>query len=369
MRILHVHSTFNAGGPQVRVAQLVNHWGDAHEHLMVSSLPDQRGALDLIAPGARVTWLEDFPSLKAGWLWERLPTIGAALKRVKPDLLLTYNWGAVDVLLANRLFARLPAVHHEEGFGPEEAAGPLLRRSLYRRVALPGAVAVVVVSRALERIARTAWGQRRVEYVPNGVDVAALAAPPQPDAIPGLHKTDDTLVVGTLAGLRREKNLPRLVRAFAKAAEGLNARLVIVGEGSERAAIEAQAAACGVTDRLVMPGFLKHPARYVGLFDVFALPSDTEQFPISLVEAMGAGVPAIATDVGDVREIVSADNRPFVVSVADEDGFAAGLRHLLEDAALRRRLGAANRERVAAQYSFARCAGHYADLYARVAAR
>ncbi|WP_222874081.1 glycosyltransferase [Hankyongella ginsenosidimutans] len=79
--------------------------------------------------------------------------------------------------------------------------------------------------------------------------------PPQPDAIPGLHKTDDTLVVGTLAGLRREKNLPRLVRAFAKAAEGLNARLVIVGEGAERVAIEAQAAACGVTDRLVMPGF------------------------------------------------------------------------------------------------------------------
>ncbi|WP_222874082.1 glycosyltransferase [Hankyongella ginsenosidimutans] len=122
----------------MRVAQLVNHWGDAHEHLMVSSLPDQRGALDLIAPGARVTWLEDFPSLKAGRLWERLPTIGAALKRVKPDLLLTYNWGAVDVLLANRLFARLPAVHHEEGFGPEEAAGPLLRRSLYRRVACRG---------------------------------------------------------------------------------------------------------------------------------------------------------------------------------------------------------------------------------------
>lgn len=368
MRILHVHSTFNAGGPQVRVAQLINHWGDAHDHLMVASMPDQRGAMDLIAPGARVTWLEDFPSLKSGRLWERLPAIGAALRRVKPDLLLTYNWGAVDALLANRLFARLPAVHHEEGFGPEEAAGPLLRRSLYRRAALPGAKAVVAVSRSLERIARTAWGQKQVVYMPNGVDVAALAAPPQPDAIPGLHKTDDALLVGTLAGLRREKNLPRLVRCFARATIGLSARLAIIGEGAEREAIEAEAAACGVADRVVMPGFLKHPARYVGLFDVFALSSDTEQFPISLVEAMGAGVPAIATDVGDVREIVSADNRPFIIPPADEEGFAAGMRHLLEDVALRRRLGAANRARAAEHFSFAACAERYAALYARVAA-
>lgn len=369
MRILHVHSTFNAGGPQVRVAQLINHWGDAHEHLMVSGMPDQRGAMDLIDQTARITWLEDFPNLKAGRLWERLPEIGAALRQVKPDLLLTYNWGTTDLLMANRMFAHLPAVHHEEGFGPEEAARPLLRRSLYRRAAFPGAKALVVVSRTLERIARTAWGQgeSRVVYMPNGVDLAALAVPPQPDAIPGLVKQPEDLIVGTLAGLRPEKNLPRLVRCFAKAAAGLNARLVIAGDGPERATIAAQAAACGITDKIIMPGFLRHPARYVGLFDIFALSSDTEQFPISLVEAMGAGIPAISTDVGDVREIVAPDNRPFLVPPADEDGFAAGLRRLLGDAALRQRLGAANRARAAVHYSFTACADRYAALYARAA--
>ena len=99
-----------------------------------------------------------------------------------------------------------------------------------------------------------------------------------------------------------------------------------------------------------MPGFLADPARWIGHFDIFALSSDSEQFPISLVEAMAAGLPAVATAVGDVPAIVSDDNRPLIVEPDDEAAFAAALDSLADRRDLRRAIGAANREKAAADY-------------------
>ncbi|MBC7987755.1 MAG: glycosyltransferase, partial [Sphingomonadaceae bacterium] len=174
-------------------------------------------------------------------------------------------------------------------------------------------------------------------------------------------------VIGTLAGLRAVKNLPRLVRAFAAAGEG--ARLVIVGEGPERGAILAEAARLGVAERVSLPGFLPDPARYLGLFDIFALSSDSEQFPISLVEAMAAGLPVVATSVGDVAEMVAEPNRALLVDPKDELGFAASLARLIADPALRRALGEANRARAAAEFDEAAMLAAYRALYAETIGR
>jgi glycosyltransferase involved in cell wall biosynthesis len=76
-------------------------------------------------------------------------------------------------------------------------------------------------------------------------------------------------------------------------------------------AILAEAQRVGIADRMMMPGFLKDPARFVGLFDIFALSSDSEQYPISLVEAMAAARPVVATNVGDVAAMVCARKPPF----------------------------------------------------------
>jgi glycosyltransferase involved in cell wall biosynthesis len=94
-----------------------------------------------------------------------------------------------------------------------------------------------------------------------------------------------------LPGLRAVKNLPRLVRVVASLGE--HVWLAIVGEGPEREAIVAQARAVGMEQRLILPGFLPDPARCIGSFDIFALSSDSEQAPISLIEAMAAGRPAV----------------------------------------------------------------------------
>jgi glycosyltransferase involved in cell wall biosynthesis len=365
-RLLHLHSTFNLGGKEARAVALMNAWGDAFEHDIVSAVPAETAAAALIDPGVAARVRTDFPPLAGAPSLARWRALAAAMRGY--DLVLSYNWGAMDAVLANRLFARQPLVHHEDGFNEDEAARQKPARVLFRRLALPGAARLIVPSRNLERIALGQWRQpkARVAYVPNGVDIALYDAPPAPGAIPGFERRPGEVIVGTLAGLRPVKNLPRLVRAFAAAARtapDVAARLVIVGRGPEEAAIRAEAERQGVVDRLVLPGFVAHPHLYVGLFDIFALSSDSEQFPLSLVEAMAAARPAASTAVGDVAEIIAPANRPFLAAPADETALAQALARLIGDAELRAAIGAANRAKVAAEYDFAATARSYRAIY------
>jgi glycosyltransferase involved in cell wall biosynthesis len=118
-----------------------------------------------------------------------------------------------------------------------------------------------------------------------------------------------------------------------------------------------------------MPGFLPDPARWIGLFDIFALSSESEQFPISLVEAMAAGLPIAATAVGDTPSIVAEDNKPLIVSAEDEAALAAALDSLAAQPHLRRAIGAANREKAAALYDEKEMIAAYARLYGEAIGR
>ncbi len=373
-RILHAHSSFDLGGKEARAVALINAFGSDYEHDIVSADATALGAARLIDPAVphrlmppEIPPLEGWPSL-ARWR-----ALAAAISRY--DLLLTYNWGSMDAVMANRLFSRIPHIHHEDGFNEDELVRQKPKRVIFRRLALARTHRLIVPSRNLERIAQTVWHQppQRIAYIPNGIDTALFDTPPAPDAIPGFQRRAGEVVVGTLAGLRPVKNLPRLVRAFAAAVRSLPAaraatatpppRLIIVGSGPDEPAIRAEAAARGIAGQVLLPGFLAHPHRYAGLFDIFALSSDSEQFPISLVEAMAAGLPAVSTEVGDVREILSEPNRPYLAAPADEASLARHLAALIADPAARRRLGTANRARVASEFTHARMVASYRSLY------
>ncbi|WP_370174690.1 glycosyltransferase family 4 protein [Sphingobium abikonense] len=340
----------------------MNIWGAKARHSIMSADPSAMGARDAIDPGIDVTY-PDGPSFAGKPGRARYREIRAFLKGF--DLVLTYNWGAMDAVMAHRLGGGTakglpPLIHHEDGFNADEAEGLKIKRNLFRRIALQRAYGLVVPSVVLEGIARTVWRQPadRLHLIRNGIDVARYAAPPMTDAIPGLVRTPGKLLVGTLAGLRAVKNIPRLVRAVAAHKDRL--QLVVVGEGPEREAILAEAEAHGLQD-MHMAGFLDRPWRFVGLFDMFALSSDSEQFPISLVEAMAAGLPAASMDVGDVANMVAPENRPFVVR--DEQGLSHALGQLAADAGLRSRLGAANQARAARDFAEETMVNGYASLY------
>ena len=359
-RLLHVHGSFSLGGKEARAVRLMNLWGDRANHTIVSAAPDAMGARLAIDPAIDVSF-PDPPPLTGRAGAGRFRALGRFLSGF--DLVLTYNWGAMDAVMAHRLcfpFLRLPPlIHHEDGFNIEEAERLKTTRNIYRRVALQRAQAVVVPSIRLNEIARTTWRQpaSKVHLIRNGIDVARYADA-VPDAIPGLVRSPGKMLVGTLAGLRPVKNIPRLVRAIAPHRHAL--QLVVIGEGPERDVILAEATKHGLDD-ISLPGFLPDPARFLGLLDIFALSSDSEQFPISLVEAMAAGLPVASTDVGDVAQMVAPENQPFIA--IDEGALSAALGQLAANDGLRHRLGEANLRRAQRDFEEAAMLDAYAGLY------
>lgn len=363
VNILHLHSSFSLGGKEARAVRLMNAFGTRARHTIVSGVPDQYGAQAAIAPGIAYEIAQNPPPLTGGPSVARFEAIAKYMARF--DLVLTYNWGAIDGVMARRVFGKgmPPLIHHEDGFGADEALRLNRKRNYYRRFALGAAAALVVPSRQLEHIALDIWKQprERVHRISNGIATARYAARPNPRAIPGLTKRAGEIVVGTVAGLREVKDLPALVRAFG----GLpgKARLVIVGEGPEERAIRDAADAMFLGDQLVMPGFLPDPHRYIGLFDVFALSSRSEQQPIAVMEAMAAGLPIVAPPVGDVADMVAPENHHYLAPDRREVVLRDRIQMLQGRPDERQRVGEANRARARELFDEGTMIAAYARLY------
>jgi glycosyltransferase involved in cell wall biosynthesis len=200
-----------------------------------------------------------------------------------------------------------------------------------------------------------------VVYVPNGVDTARFALPVS-DGVPGFTRRPGEMVIGTVAPLRLEKNIGRLLRVFAVLKTPHPVRLIIAGDGAQRAALERLAAELGIADRVIFTGQVV-PEAVLGTFDIFALSSDTEQMPNALLEAMAASRAIAAVNVGDVKNIVCEDNREFIVDRDDATAFAGALIRLLGDPERRRALGCANRRRVVAEFSQERMFCAYSRIF------
>lgn len=326
--VAHVFPSFAVGGAQAQFAAVANHFGAAFRHIIVS-LDGNLACRRKLDPALNVTFYGEIasngPMAVNAWRYRRL------LKQWKPDVLVTCNWGAIEFALAN-IVPVSRHLHVVDGFGPEEQAVQLRRRVFLRRIALRR-TPVVVPSRNLFRIAREIWKlpPKIMRYVPNGVDLVRFATD-------GTQRGIGEPVIGTVAALRPEKNISRLLRAFSKLPRG---RLVVVGDGPERPALEALAGSLGLADRVEFTGYHQDVAPFYAKFDIFALSSDTEQMPLSVIEAMASGLPVVSTAVGDIRLMVAPENADFIVPV-DEATLAGALAALGGDREARLRFGQAN---------------------------
>ncbi|MEP9401515.1 glycosyltransferase family 4 protein [Sphingomonas sp. VNH70] len=363
VRILHLHSSFAYGGKEARAIRLMHAWGDRAVHMIVSGVPERTEARAAIGRHIRYEIAQNPPPLTGKPSVARYEAIAACMRRF--DLVLTYNWGAIDGVMARRVFPRgtPPVVHHEDGFNEDEAHRLNPVRNMYRRMALGAAHALVVPSGRLLGVARGAWKQpeARLHLIGNGVPVEKYARGVAADAIPGFRRRPGEIVIGAVVGLRAVKDLPLLVRAVGGIA--VKVRLVIVGDGPERQAIEDAAEAMGIDDRVHLPGFLPEPWRYMGLFDIFALSSQSEQQPISVMEAMAAGLPVVAPPLGDIPKMVAEENRPYMGVDRHEVHLRDRLQALATDAEARRRVGEANQAKARAEYDEAAMIAQYKALY------
>lgn len=355
--LLHVFPTFAVGGAQARFCALANHFAGRYRHVVVA-LDGNRAAAERLDTGLDIA----FPEIAVP---KRRPLAAlaachAALRRLAPDMLITCNWGAIEWALANRARG-IPHLHIEDGFGPEERARQLPRRVRMRRLALAGST-VALPSTTLMGIARDVWRlpPSRLRYIPNGIDLARFTA--APDAALATWEPACGPLIGTIAALRPEKNIARLLHAFAAATARSPARLAIAGDGPEAAMLAGLAATLGIAEQVRFLGHRADPVPVHAAFDIFALSSDTEQMPLTLIEAMASARPVAATDVGDVRAMLAEANRRFVTP-PDAAPLADALVQLIADAALRAQLGAANRARAAEAFDQASMFAAYGALF------
>ena len=197
-------------------------------------------------------------------------------------------------------------------------------------------------------------GYRRgsVVAVPNGVPVRSFGAIARP--VPGT-------TIGSVGRITAQKGFDRLVRALPGLPE---AALVLIGDGPDRPALERQAAELGVAERLVVTGWTDEARRWLSVLDIFVLPSRWEGLPLSILEAMHAGLPVVASDVGSIADAVSDGRTGFVIPADDDAVLADRLGRLIADPALRRRLGEEGARVAAREYTSAVMARRYEAVYA-----
>src|SRR5262245_11373168 len=147
--LLHVFATFRLGGPQARTIALANRVPERFSHTIMAMDGNFEAAPGL-SERVRVT-LRQPPRRRSSAIFPWL--LARVVRQVRPDLVITYNWGSMDALVGARLASVAPIIHTEDGFGPDEAVSLKLRRVLARRVFLNTIHATVVGSRTLEDIA------------------------------------------------------------------------------------------------------------------------------------------------------------------------------------------------------------------------
>ncbi len=349
--LLHIYPTFAVGGAQARFAAIANHFGRRWHHAIVA-LDGETGCRERLDPGLDVS----FPQITTikGDLRGNIRRYRTTLREMRPQTLVTANWGAIEWDMANALRPLARHIHVEDGFGPEERTAQLRRRVLTRRLVLRRCI-TVLPSRNLLRIATEIWKlpPNRLRYIPNGIDLTRFQ--------PQQRETADVAVIGTVAALRPEKNIARLLRAFALTAD-LPCRLLIIGDGAERPMLQALAESLGVAARVDFAGHQAEPSRLIAGLDIFAMSSDTEQMPISLLEAMASGLAVAATDVGDIRAMLPSESQAYVTT-CDDAALASALRALLVSPHARTAAAAANRARAEADFDQQRMFDAYAALY------
>ena len=331
-------------------------------------ISQHRCARELLPERAQVSWLPHAGGagyLLNAWALRRL------LGRWRPDLLNVHYASGYGTTAALSGYA--PSVLSVWGSDvydfPQHGAlqAWLIRRNLRH------ATAIASTSHAMaDRVRRLTPERSRISVTPFGVDLRQFA--PDPSVRPAAAR--GVLTIGTVKTLAPKYGLDLLLRAYAAllqdeavVAQALPMRLLIVGGGPQREALQALAGALGVAAQTEFVGPVEHPQvpRWLHELDIYAAPSrlDSESFGVAVIEASACGLPVVVSDAGGLPEVVRDGVTGLVVPRDDVPALTHALRRLVLDAALRRTLGSQGREHVQREYEWSQCVLHMEDCYRR----
>lgn len=378
--VAHVVYRFDVGGLENGVVNLINHFPDRYDHVVIAltevtdfskRITRERVAFHSLRkpPGHGVAIYRDLHRL---------------FRELSPAIVHTRNIAASEAQLPAAVAGVPVRIHGEHGWEVQDVAGGkrthhlqrrLLRPFIHRHVALSGEIRRYLESRVgvpSAAIAQICNGVDVTRFAPRAAtrrrdDVAARSGP-----LAERYADPSLFVVGTVGRLSPVKHQRLLIDAFARACalvavtspeRAAALRLVVAGDGPDRAALEAQVAASGVADRIWMTGSRDDVPTLMADLDLFVLPSLAEGISNTILEAMACGLPVIATRVGGNAELVVDSMTGRLVESDDADAMARALRDYAIDPARAARDGASARRRAVEHFSIDTMVARYVDLY------
>ena len=367
--IAHVLYRLDTGGLEHVLVTLINQTCHRYRHAVICL--EGYGLLrDQIEPDDVICLALD---KKSGKDWRCYFRLWRVLRNLKPDLVHTYNFGTLDVAPIAKLAGVRHVVHAERGRTAADPRGESRKYRLLRRWLLPFIDRYLPVSRDLQTWLMESVGipSSRIACIPNGIDVTAFATVGGVSGarpLLGSFAPPGTVLVGTVGRLDAVKDQAGLISAFCNLCDALpgerqHLRLVLVGEGPQRSALESQIARTGLSAQVRLLGNRNDVAALLAEFDVFVLSSVAEGMPGAVLEAMATGLPVVATAVGGVGEVVVAGVTGTLIPARDPKALSAALANYVLDEKLRRQHGEAGRDRVVTRFSLQTMLSAYAELY------
>ena len=300
------------------------------------------------------------------WDVRVLPRLVRLFRKRQVDAVITV--GAGDKMFWGRIAARLAetpviaAALHSTGW--PDGVGRLNRMLTHVTDAFIG----VAQSHGRHLVEVKGFPKHKVHVIPNGVDTQRFAPPPDVHALrAALGISPSAPVVGIVAALRPEKNHALFLQAARRVLDQLpQAQFVIVGDGPERPRLERQVRELGLAEAVHFLGNREDVPAVVSTFDVFALSSDNEANPVSILEAMSLGKPVVATQVGSIAESVHDGRTGYLVPVGDAPAMAERWLELLDNPLEAKSLGAAGRAQVVAHSSLSAMIDGYEQLIEQI---
>jgi glycosyltransferase involved in cell wall biosynthesis len=208
----------------------------------------------------------------------------------------------------------------------------------------------------------------RIRRVPSGIDLSRFErVSADTEWRKSLELPEGRVLMGSVAALAPHKDQPTLLQAFARMLRmGIDAHLVILGEGGQRRRLESLCLELGVGDRVIMPGFTREVLPRMLCFDLFVLSSHLEGLGTAILDAMALGLSVVATRTGGIPDAVIEGETGRLVPPRDVEGMAHAMAAMARDPELRRRMGDAGRERVRAHFDVRRTVELTMEAYAEL---
>jgi sugar transferase (PEP-CTERM/EpsH1 system associated) len=370
LRVLHVVNRLDLGGTETGILKVIAGLGArefthgvctakghspefAQQHALDGRLFDAAG------PGSKFQFL--------------VYRFAKIMKIYRPHIVHSRNWGAIEALFAARLAGVPIAIHSEHGYELDMLQGIPLRRRLVRRAAYATADAVFTVSSELrEYHARQAGvSPASIRVLANGVDSQRFAPRVEKKLAcrASLGLPQNSFLIGTVGRLVPIKAHDQLLHAARILIErGLDLSVAVAGDGPEFERLRAIAdSSPALSGRVHLLGALKNVPDLLNAMDVFVLPSVSEGMSNTLLEAMSAGLPVVATRVGGNQELIEDRISGLLFTVGNLSELIEHLSNLAGNSTLRAALGASSRARILDEYRLDSMLDRYSSLYRELA--